>query len=181
MHGMDTQQPLCTLCCSDLLHKPPRATGHAPCSLQALQPQGDERLLKLYESGLPGWAIYGPLYGLPYRPWLRTLSYALFIAVSVFSMVMGFYDVIKHFPLLHRVRACMQRPSLPPPPVLWSHAAGSCSRSAIRSWAEAAAMHAQVLSGLVSSLRLPSTAIFQWLDGHVQACAVLSCMRPPAP
>ncbi len=31
-------------------------------------------------------------------------------------------------------------------------------------------MYVQVLSGLVSSLRLPSTAIFQWLDSHVQAC-----------
>ncbi len=71
----------------------------------AVRWQGDERLLKLYESGLPAWAIYMPLYGLPYRPWLRALTYALFIAVSIFSMAMGFYDLIKNFPLLHRVRA----------------------------------------------------------------------------
>jgi hypothetical protein len=29
------------------------------------------RLLKLYESGLPGWAVMLPSYGLWYRPWLR--------------------------------------------------------------------------------------------------------------
>ncbi len=33
--------------------------------------QNNERLLKLYESGLPAWAIYMPLYRLPYRPWMR--------------------------------------------------------------------------------------------------------------
>ncbi|EIE25633.1 hypothetical protein COCSUDRAFT_83640 [Coccomyxa subellipsoidea C-169] len=85
--------------------------------------QGDERLLKLYESGLPAWAIYMPLYRLPYRPWMRTVSYCLFVAISVFSMVMGFYDLIKNVPYLHKV---------------------------------------------LSSLSLPSSAIFAWLDSHVQ-------------
>ena len=33
--------------------------------------QSNERLLKLYESGLPAWAIYMPLYRMPYRPWMR--------------------------------------------------------------------------------------------------------------
>ena len=46
-----------------------------------------------------------PLYGLPYRPWMRTATYCLFIAVSILSMALGFYDLIKHFPLLHRVGA----------------------------------------------------------------------------
>ena len=66
--------------------------------------QSDERLLKLYESGLPAWAIYTPLYRMPYRPWMRTVSYCLFIAISIFSMVMGFYDLIKNVPLLHKVQ-----------------------------------------------------------------------------
>lgn len=44
-----------------------------------------------------------PAYGLPYRPWMRTATYCLFIAISVFSMALGFYDLIKNFPLLHRV------------------------------------------------------------------------------
>lgn len=29
--------------------------------------QGNERLLKLYESGLPSWAVFMPAYGLYYR------------------------------------------------------------------------------------------------------------------
>jgi hypothetical protein len=32
------------------------------------------RLLKLYESGLPGWAIWLPSYGLWYRPWMQLLT-----------------------------------------------------------------------------------------------------------
>ena len=78
---------------------------HKTChSRQALVcTQGDERLLKLYESGLPVWAIYMPLYRLPYRPWMRTVSYCLFVAISVFSMAMGFYDLIKNVPYLHKV------------------------------------------------------------------------------
>lgn len=38
--------------------------------------QSNERLLKLYESGLPAWAIYMPLYRLPYRPWMRTVRHS---------------------------------------------------------------------------------------------------------
>ncbi|CAL8460798.1 g329 [Coccomyxa elongata] len=73
--------------------------------------QGDERLLKLYESGLPAWAIYMPLYRLPYRPWMRTVSYCLFVAISVFSMAMGFYDLIKNVPYLHKVLSSLLVPS----------------------------------------------------------------------
>lgn len=68
--------------------------------------QGDERLLKLYESGLPAWAVHMPLWGLWYRPWLRKATYALFICVSVFSMVMGFYDLLKNVPFLHQACPC---------------------------------------------------------------------------
>lgn len=66
--------------------------------------QEDERLLKLYESGLPTWAIYAPQYGMWYRPWMRTLTYMLFVLVSVFSLVMGFYDLYKNVPYLDEVR-----------------------------------------------------------------------------
>eukprot|EP00884_Botryococcus_braunii_P017501 jgi/Botrbrau1/4434/Bobra.0348s0023.1 len=89
--------------------------------------QADERLLKLYESGLPAWAIYAPLYGLWYRPWLRKLTYAMSIMVSVFSLVMGLYDLYKNVPYLDKV-----------------------------------------LRSLIDQLHLPSTAIFQWLDSHLQ-------------
>ncbi len=44
--------------------------------------QENERLLKLYESGLPAWAVYFPQWGLFYRPWLRTLTWLLFYAFS---------------------------------------------------------------------------------------------------
>lgn len=75
--------------------------------------QDDERLLKLYESGLPAWAIYMPLYRLPYRPWMRTVSYCLFVAISIFSMAMGFYDLIKNVPYLHKVSTIPLHATLP--------------------------------------------------------------------
>jgi hypothetical protein len=65
--------------------------------------QGDERLLKLYESGLPAWAIYAPVWGVPYRPWLRTLTWAVFIAISAFSLACGFYDLYRNVPFLEQV------------------------------------------------------------------------------
>ena len=66
--------------------------------------QEDERLLKLYESGLPSWAIYMPRYGLPYRPWMRWHTWALFVAVATSSLIMGFWDLYKHMPYLEQVR-----------------------------------------------------------------------------
>ena len=44
---------------------PPRL----PCC--CAQNDSNVHLLKLYESGLPAWAIVLPSYGLWYRPWLR--------------------------------------------------------------------------------------------------------------
>ena len=44
-----------------------------------------------------------PLYGFFYRPWMRRITYALFIAVSVFSMAVGFYDLYRHVPYLDKV------------------------------------------------------------------------------
>ena len=52
------------------------------CLLLLLLLQGNEQLLKLYESGLPSWAVIFPQYGLWYRPWLRTLTWILFYAFS---------------------------------------------------------------------------------------------------
>ena len=67
--------------------------------------QGDERLLRLYEGGLPTWAIYAAKLGFPYRPWQRTLTWLLFMAVSVFSLLTGFYDLYRHMPFLDQVRS----------------------------------------------------------------------------
>lgn len=44
--------------------------------------QNNERLLKLYESGLPAWAIYMPLYRLPYRPWMRKVHQLVFLTCT---------------------------------------------------------------------------------------------------
>lgn len=66
--------------------------------------QSDERLLRLYEGGLPTWAIYAAKWGFPYRPWLRTLTWLLFMAVSIFSLLTGFYDLYRHMPFLDQVR-----------------------------------------------------------------------------
>ena len=65
--------------------------------------QNNERLLKLYESGLPVWAIFLPTYGLYYRPWMRRMTWILFIAVSIFSMSCGFYDLYKNVPHVDKV------------------------------------------------------------------------------
>lgn len=75
----------------------------ACCIKSLLCLQNNERLLKLYESGLPVWAIFLPTYGLYYRPWMRRMTWILFIAVSVFSMACGFYDLYKNVPHVDKV------------------------------------------------------------------------------
>ena len=82
-------------------------------------PQGDERLLKLYESGLPAWAVLLPRAGLYYRPWLRTVTWALFYAFSFFSLACGFYDLYKNLPGLQALlQGMMSGLWLPPAAVL---------------------------------------------------------------
>ena len=71
----------------------------------------------MYESGLPVWAIFLPTYGLYYRPWMRRLTWILFIAVSVFSMACGFYDLYKNVPHVDKVSS------------LTAHASRYCSVS----------------------------------------------------
>ena len=70
------------------------------------------RLLKMYESGLPAWAVFLPRYGLWYRPWFRRAAYLAFIAISIFSMAVGFWDLYKNVPYVDKVL----RPPLPPLP-----------------------------------------------------------------
>lgn len=68
------------------------------------------RLLKLYESGLPSWAVFLPSYGAPYRPWFRHVTWALFVLVSLVSMACGFYDLYRNVPYIKEVRTavCLQ-------------------------------------------------------------------------
>ncbi|KAJ9533294.1 hypothetical protein QJQ45_026339, partial [Haematococcus lacustris] len=69
--------------------------------------KSDMRLLKLYESGLPSWAVFLPCYGLWYRPWMRTATWLLVTAISIFSMAMGFYDLYKNVPLVRQAMATL--------------------------------------------------------------------------
>ncbi|GFH31272.1 uncharacterized protein HaLaN_30279, partial [Haematococcus lacustris] len=69
--------------------------------------KSDMRLLKLYESGLPSWAVLLPCYGLWYRPWMRTATWLLVTAISIFSMAMGFYDLYKNVPLVRQAMATL--------------------------------------------------------------------------
>lgn len=65
--------------------------------------QADMRLLKMYESGLPAWAVFLARYGLWYRPWFRRAAYLAFIAISIFSMAVGFWDLYKNVPYVDQV------------------------------------------------------------------------------
>jgi len=77
---------------------------HLPCALFPVF-EKDERLLKMYESGLPTWSVFLPSYGLYYRPWLRTLTWILFYIFSVFSLTVGFWDLYKTLPGLQSMLA----------------------------------------------------------------------------
>eukprot|EP00890_Picochlorum_soloecismus_P003330 jgi/Picsp_1/3999/NSC_01511-R1_protein len=77
---------------------------HLPCALFPVF-EKDERLLKMYESGLPTWSVFLPSYGLYYRPWLRTLTWILFYLFSVFSLTVGFWDLYKTLPGLQSMLA----------------------------------------------------------------------------
>ena len=74
---------------------------HIPCVLAPVFKQRtpqSERLLKMYESGLPSWAMFLPSYGGYYRPWLRSATWLAFYFFSVTSLTLGFYDLYKTLP-----------------------------------------------------------------------------------
>lgn len=75
-----------------------RFNDHRVSDALRLLISGDERLLKLYESGLPAWAMFLPQFGIWYRPWLRYLTWFLFYLFSVVSLLAGFYDLYKSLP-----------------------------------------------------------------------------------
>ncbi|CAN8247746.1 unnamed protein product [Cochlearia groenlandica] len=63
----------------------------------------DIRLLTLLEAGLPSWVLF--LQSYPgfchlYRPWMCLLARALYVMVSVITVVIGFYDLYKNVPVL---------------------------------------------------------------------------------
>ncbi|CAN1843452.1 hypothetical protein LINPERHAP1_LOCUS37154, partial [Linum perenne] len=63
----------------------------------------DLRLLTLLEAGLPSWVIF--LQSYPgfchlYRPWMCPLARALYVSISIFTVIIGFYDLYKNVPVL---------------------------------------------------------------------------------
>ncbi|CAA3017396.1 uncharacterized protein LOC111396826 [Olea europaea var. sylvestris] len=63
----------------------------------------DLRLLTLLESGLPSWVIF--LQSYPgfchiYRPWMCPLARALYVIISIVTVLIGFYDLYKNIPVL---------------------------------------------------------------------------------
>lgn len=60
----------------------------------------NKAILRMYERGLPSWAVFLPSYGLPYRYWMRKVMTFLIFIVTVTSMLLGFYDLYKNIPAL---------------------------------------------------------------------------------
>ncbi|KAJ0643933.1 hypothetical protein HanRHA438_Chr16g0746711 [Helianthus annuus] len=63
----------------------------------------DIRLLTLLEAGLPSWVIFCqsyPVFCHIYRPWMCPLARALYVAISIVTVVIGFYDLYKNVPVL---------------------------------------------------------------------------------
>ncbi|KAK9056782.1 hypothetical protein SSX86_024145 [Deinandra increscens subsp. villosa] len=63
----------------------------------------DIRLLTLLEAGLPSWVIFCqsyPVFGHIYRPWMCPLARALYVVISIVTVVIGFYDLYKNVPVL---------------------------------------------------------------------------------
>ncbi|PWA90836.1 hypothetical protein CTI12_AA096900 [Artemisia annua] len=68
----------------------------------------DLRLLTLLEAGLPSWVIFCqsyPVFCHIYRPWMCPFARVLYVAVSVVTVVIGFYDLYKNIPLLKATAA----------------------------------------------------------------------------
>lgn len=63
----------------------------------------DLRLLTLLEYGLPSWVIFlqsYPIFCQVYRPWMCPLARALYVMISIITVLIGFYDLYKNVPLL---------------------------------------------------------------------------------
>ncbi|WOL06656.1 hypothetical protein Cni_G15390 [Canna indica] len=63
----------------------------------------DLRLLTLLEYGLPSWVIFlqsYPVFCQIYRPWMCPLARALYVLISITTVLIGFYDLYKNVPVL---------------------------------------------------------------------------------
>lgn len=63
----------------------------------------DVKLLTLLEYGLPSWVIFFqsyPVFCKIYRPWMCPLARALYVLMSLITVLIGFYDLYKNVPML---------------------------------------------------------------------------------
>ncbi|OMO84747.1 hypothetical protein COLO4_21871 [Corchorus olitorius] len=63
----------------------------------------DLRLLRLLEAGLPSWVLFlqsYPVFCHIYRPWMCPLARALYVMISIVTVLIGFYDLYKNVPVL---------------------------------------------------------------------------------
>lgn len=68
----------------------------------------DLRLLTLFEAGLPSWVTFLQSYPVLchiYRPWMCPLARALYVIISVVTVLIGFYDLYKNIPVLKATAA----------------------------------------------------------------------------
>lgn len=115
--------------------------------------QNDARLLRFCESGIPAWAIFLPLYGLYYRPWMRTTAKILFMAVSTVSMVLGFYDLYKNIPGLRNALSMYIKP--------------------LTDWLE---LHASLRLSMLLTYLAAKSHLFQWF--FLKLSAVTRVLHP---
>eukprot|EP00929_Paragymnodinium_shiwhaense_P039716 TRINITY_DN20834_c0_g1_i1.p1 TRINITY_DN20834_c0_g1~~TRINITY_DN20834_c0_g1_i1.p1 ORF type:complete len:1165 (+),score=173.48 TRINITY_DN20834_c0_g1_i1:198-3692(+) len=67
-------------------------------------------LLRLYEAGIPAWAIFLPTYTSFYRRWMRIVVAALILLVSCVSLFLGFYDLYTRIPAVRDLMRKMMSP-----------------------------------------------------------------------
>jgi len=75
----------------------------------------DLRLLTLLEAGLPSWVLF--LQSYPgfchlYRPWMCPLARALYVLISVITVLIGFFDLYKNVPVLKATASSLFGPLL---------------------------------------------------------------------
>ena len=61
----------------------------------------NKKILTMYERGLPAWAVFFCSYGIPYRYWMRNVMAYIIFFMSLFTMLLGFYDLYKNIPAIH--------------------------------------------------------------------------------
>eukprot|EP00798_Chlamydomonas_sp_ICE-L_P014123 gene14123-20079_t len=148
--------------------------------------KSDLRLLRLYESGLPPWAVFLPSYGFWYRPWLRQVTKALFLALSVVSMLFGFYDLYKNIPFVKQVvSATLLRIHLPSRQIMdWLEHHTQIRLSILLTWMfSRSALATAVMALLRSATAVVAELLAPLAAAAAQPLAVIvkvggACIRP---